>query len=154
MEAAAFIFRHNNDKGDSASTTWSELNDQIRGGLTSYRPKEYLKRRRPISCLDMSTAPFAFCSCHSRNVPRISRELIFLKRLQTMLFTPFSLYFTLLMRIELRKTSDSILSVSMGNMVSLRYLWLVLCNSDHGYVALRYHLLDGNCSCMTVNMLL
>lgn len=161
--AAAFIFQASDkDKGVIASLqrTWSEgaHDTEIRGGLTSYQPKEYSEETRTNFMFDMKGKKILLLS--ARVIPEMFQEFqeksgISKDAVDYIIPHQASRALPLVMD-KLGVSKDKYLNVvsEYGNMVSVAVPFGLAYALDHGYVKEGDTIfLMGTAAGMTVNML-
>ena len=161
--AAAFIFQASNkDKGVIASLqrTWSEgVHDtEIRGGLTSYQPKEYSEETKTNFMFDMKGKKILLLS--ARVIPEMFQEFqeksgISKDAVDYIIPHQASRALPLVMD-KLGVSKDKYLNIvsEYGNMVSVAVPFGLAYALDHGYVKEGDTIfLMGTAAGMTVNML-
>ena len=161
--AAAFIFQASNkDKGVIASLqrTWSEgaHDTEIRGGLTSYQPKEYSEETKTNFMFDMKGKKILLLS--ARVIPEIFQEFqeksgISKDVVDYIIPHQASRALPLVMD-KLGVSKDKYLNIvsDYGNMVSVAVPFGLAYALDHGYVKEGDTIfLMGTAAGMTVNML-
>ena len=161
--AAAFIFQKSNqDKGVIASLqrTWSEgaHDTEIRGGLTSYQPKEYSEETKTNFMFDMKGKKILLLS--ARVIPEMFQEFqeksgISKDAVDYIIPHQASRALPLVMD-KLGVSKDKYLNIvsEYGNMVSVAVPFGLAYALDHGYVKEGDTIfLMGTAAGMTVNML-
>ena len=161
--AAAFIFQASNrDKGVIASLqcTWSEgaHDTEIRGGLTSYQPKEYSEETKTNFMFDMKGKKILLLS--ARVIPEMFQEFqeksgISKDAVDYIIPHQASRALPLVMD-KLGVSKDKYLNIvsEYGNMVSVAVPFGLAYALDHGYVKEGDTIfLMGTAAGMTVNML-
>ena len=161
--AAAFIFQKSNqDKGVIASLqrTWSEgaHDTEIRGGLTSYQPKEYSEETKTNFMFDMKGKKILLLS--ARVIPEMFQEFqeksgISKDAVDYIIPHQASRALPLVMD-KLGVNKDKYLNIvsEYGNMVSVAVPFGLAYALDHGYVKEGDTIfLMGTAAGMTVNML-
>ena len=161
--AAAFIFQKSNqDKGVIASLqrTWSEgaHDTEIRGGLTSYQPKEYSEETKTNFMFDMKGKKILLLS--ARVIPEMFQEFqeksgISKDAVDYIIPHQASRALPLVMD-KLGVSKDKYLNIvsEYGNMVSVAVPFGLSYALDHGYVKEGDTIfLMGTAAGMTVNML-
>ena len=161
--AAAFIFQvSNRDKGVIASLqcTWSEgaHDTEIRGGLTSYQPKEYSEETKTNFMFDMKGKKILLLS--ARVIPEMFQEFqeksgISKDAVDYIIPHQASRALPLVMD-KLGVSKDKYLNIvsEYGNMVSVAVPFGLAYALDHGYVKEGDTIfLMGTAAGMTVNML-
>ena len=161
--AAAFIFQASNkDKGVIASLqrTWSEgaHDTEIRGGLTSYQPKEYSEETKTNFMFDMKGKKILLLS--ARVIPEMFQEFqeksgISKDAVDYIIPHQASRALPLVMD-KLGVSKDKYLNIvsDYGNMVSVAVPFGLAYALDHGYVKEGGTIfLMGTAAGMTVNML-
>ena len=161
--AAAFIFQASNkDKGVIASLqrTWSEgaHDTEIRGGLTSYQPKEYSEETKTNFMFDMKGKKILLLS--ARVIPEMFQEFqeksgISKDAVDYIIPHQASRALPLVMD-KLGVSKDKYLNIvsEYGNMVSVAVPFGLAYALDHGYVKEGNTIfLMGTAAGMTVNML-
>ena len=161
--AAAFIFQASNkDKGVIASLqrTWSEgaHDTEIRGGLTSYQPKEYSEETKTNFMFDMKGKKILLLS--ARVIPEMFQEFqeksgISKDAVDYIIPHQASRALPLVMD-KLGVSKDKYLNIvsEYGNMVSVAVPFGLAYALDHGYVKEGDTVfLMGTAAGMTVNML-
>ena len=161
--AAAFIFQASNkDKGVIASLqrTWSEgaHDTEIRGGLTSYQPKEYSEETKTNFMFDMKGKKILLLS--ARVIPEMFQEFqeksgISKDAVDYIIPHQASRALPLVMD-KLGVSKDKYLNIvsEYGNMVSVAVPFGLSYALDHGYVKEGDTIfLMGTAAGMTVNML-
>ena len=161
--AAAFIFQKSNqDKGVIASLqrTWSEgaHDTEIRGGLTSYQPKEYSEATKTNFMFDMKGKKILLLS--ARVIPEMFQEFqeksgISKDAVDYIIPHQASRALPLVMD-KLGVSKDKYLNIvsEYGNMVSVAVPFGLAYALDHGYVKEGDTIfLMGTAAGMTVNML-
>ena len=161
--AAAFIFQSSDkDKGVIASLqrTWSEgaHDTEIRGGLTSYQPKEYAEDTKTNFMFDMKGKKILLLS--ARVIPEMFQEFqeksgIFKDAVDYIIPHQASRALPLVMG-KLGVDEDKYLNLvtDYGNMVSVAVPFGLAYALDHGYVKEGDTIfLMGTAAGMTVNML-
>ena len=161
--AAAFIFQASNkDKGVIASLqrTWSEgaHDTEIRGGLTSYQPKEYSEETKTNFMFDMKGKKILLLS--ARVIPEMFQEFqeksgISKDAVDYIIPHQASRALPLVMD-KLGVSKDKYLNIvsEYGNMVSVAVPFSLAYALDHGYVKEGDTIfLMGTAAGMTVNML-
>ena len=161
--AAAFIFQASNkDKGVIASLqrTWSEgaHDTEIRGGLTSYQPKEYSEETKTNFMFDMKGKKILLLS--ARVIPEMFQEFqeksgISKDSVDYIIPHQASRALPLVMD-KLGVSKDKYLNIvsEYGNMVSVAVPFGLAYALDHGYVKEGDTIfLMGTAAGMTVNML-
>ena len=161
--AAAFIFQKSNqDKGVIASLqrTWSEgaHDTEIRGGLTSYQPKEYSEETKTNFMFDMKGKKILLLS--ARVIPEMFQEFqeksgISKDAVDYIIPHQASRALPLVMD-KLGVSKDKYLNIvsEYGNMVSVAVPFGLAYALDHGYVKEGDTVfLMGTAAGMTVNML-
>lgn len=161
--ATAFIFQASDkDKGVIASLqrTWSEgaHDTEIRGGLTSYQPKEYSEETKTNFMFDMKGKKILLLS--ARVIPEMFQEFqeksgIYKDAVDYIIPHQASRALPLVMR-KLGVDEDKYLNLvtDYGNMVSVAVPFGLAYALDHGYVKEGDTIfLMGTAAGMTVNML-
>ena len=161
--AAAFIFQASNkDKGVIASLqrTWSEgaHDTEIRGGLTSYQPKEYSEETKTNFMFDMKGKKILLLS--ARVIPEMFQEFqeksVISKDAVDYIIPHQASRALPLVMDKLGVSKDKYLNIvsEYGNMVSVAVPFGLAYALDHGYVKEGDTIfLMGTAAGMTVNML-